>query len=244
MVWSKPLSWDTDFFKIQIARVDAEAPAGPPLRKTLRALFDGGTSLVYLFSDTPLPEEEFFGSSARAVDVGAKVYFSKALSERAPAPASVVSYPRGVTSDALYALALQSGMCSRFRLDPGFHPEDFERLYRRWIENAVDRVIADEVFVWQEGGVEKGMVTVGVRGGIGDIGLLAVDSGSRGRQIGQSLLRSAQNFLLDRGVRELGVWAQLRNTGACRFYEAQGFRRTACQYVYHCWAAEAFPAPL
>jgi dTDP-4-amino-4,6-dideoxy-D-galactose acyltransferase len=241
---SKPLPWDTDFFNIAIARVDAEAPAGPPLRKTLRAHFDGGTALVYLFSDTPIPEAEFLGSAARTVDVGAKVYYAKALSEWEKVPVQVSSYPRGTVSDALYALALQSGICSRFRLDPGFRPGDFERLYRRWIENAVGRVIADEVFVWREGGVEKGMVTVGVRGEIGDIGLLAVDSESRGRQIGQSLLRSAQNFLLDRGVRELGVWAQLRNTGACRFYEAQGFRRAACQYVYHCWAGASLPAPL
>jgi ribosomal protein S18 acetylase RimI-like enzyme len=122
------------------------------------------------------------------------------------------------------------------------------------MENSLDGLIADRVFVYREAGVIKGMVTCkitgptagqqeGEEGGPGDrqagrvgsIGLIATGAAHQGKGIGRSLLRATDHYYRANGVETSTVVTQKTNIQACLFYEKEGFTEYKRQFVYHLW---------
>lgn len=64
---------------------------------------------------------------------------------------SIVPYTAAAPDSELLSLALNSGEFSRFKLDPLFSAELFEKLYTRWITRSVRKEIAWQVLVAKEG---------------------------------------------------------------------------------------------
>jgi len=178
-----------------------------------------------------------------------KATFSRSLagvsySRGAQAPGlecSVVPYTSSVVSAELYELAISAGAYSRFRLDPHFSRQQFEAMYRVWIERSVSQEMADAVLVATAGcGGESderlaGMVTVATSVGVGKIGLIAVSASSRGKGVGSSLLLAAHQWMQERGARQARVVTQLDNPAACRLYERGGYSLSALEHIHHFW---------
>lgn len=78
-------------------------------------------------------------------------------------------------------LAVTSGEWSRFRVDTNIPTHVYTSIFEAWINNSVNRSIADEVFVASlaSTGEDVGFVTVKRREHIVNIGLLAVDGNFR-----------------------------------------------------------------
>ncbi|MFC7666941.1 GNAT family N-acetyltransferase [Hymenobacter humi] len=132
---------------------------------------------------------------------------------------------------------MQAGHQSRYQTDPRFAPDVYERLYTRWIENSVSGQAAREVLVYRSalGAPEAGLVTLRLKNGRVDIGLLAVDAHVRGQAIGARLVAAAQQRARAWGHAGVQVVTQLSNAGACRFYERCGFRAERVENIYHLW---------
>jgi dTDP-4-amino-4,6-dideoxy-D-galactose acyltransferase len=136
------------------------------------------------------------------------------------------------TSDLL-ELALLSGEHSRFRLDPVLSHR-FRDLYEEWLRKSLDRRIADEVFSFQgDENHSKGFITLKAHPDSVVVGLIAVDPEEQGKNIGSSLMRSTENWAFERGLENVNVATQKRNSGACRFYERNGYHIDSIQYIYH-----------
>ena len=112
------------------------------------------------------------------------------------------------TTDELDKLAIQSGIYSRYKVDPNIAPEHFEKLFKLWILKSVNRTLAENVFVSMDGEKIVGMVTVGMKNGRGGIGLVAVDERMRGKNVGVSLTRVAQKWAVGKGCRHAQVVTQ------------------------------------
>jgi dTDP-4-amino-4,6-dideoxy-D-galactose acyltransferase len=78
-------------------------------------------------------------------------------------------------------LAVTSGEWSRFRVDTNIPTHVYTAIFEAWINNSVNRSIADEVFVASlaSTGEDVGFLTVKRRGNVINIGLLAVDGNFR-----------------------------------------------------------------
>lgn len=148
---------------------------------------------------------------------------------------SVTPYLFEEPEPTLLKLALESGAFSRFRCDPLFPPELFEKLYYHWMIRAVRKEIAWEVLVVKDMGGTCGVVTLGAKEERGDIGLLAVSSRARGRGFGKCLMRAAEKSFIKHGYAEVQVVTQKRNVIACRLYESFGYRVEKIENVYHFW---------
>jgi dTDP-4-amino-4,6-dideoxy-D-galactose acyltransferase len=132
-------------------------------------------------------------------------------------------------------LAIQSGHYSRYKVDPGFSPTYFERMYNIWLERSVSGAIAKEVIVFKDDGKELGFATIGIKNGRANIGLIAVDADSRSKGIGAHLINAAVAKSKDWGVDQIDVVTQKDNIGACRFYERSGFVQEKIEHIYHIW---------
>lgn len=238
----QPLPWDSDFLGYGTGRLVAGQLSAEALQEQIEAARAAGMRLLYLVA---APDDAL--SNASALAAGAwladrKVTFAMpvaAAESQQPVPAAI----HGTTTwtPRLESLALQSGEYSRFRLDPHFAPEVFTGLYGLWLRNSLSHQIAREVLIFEGAGEEgapadaRGLLTLGLKNGRADIGLLAVDAAARGQRIGQQLVAVARQRTAAWGLAELQVVTQLDNEPACGFYQRCGFREWQVEHIYHLW---------
>lgn len=237
------LPWDSDRFGFPVARiVSLQNPAKlPGMLNEMRRLRIG---LVYL----SVPAHDPVLSASLLAECNGRLVDSRityvadlagiASSEQTRAPNReplIVEYPKGDVEDSLLLLARESGIFSRFRVDPRINPAVFESIYDAWIRRSAQREIADEVYVHRHGDGIAGFVTVGTRGNRSDIGLLAVGEQFRGRGVGGALVRRAHSWARSRGLLLAQVVTQRANRAACDLYESAGYAIESIEHVYHFW---------
>lgn len=147
--------------------------------------------------------------------------------------------------DQLRALAVASGAYSRFNLDKGLSQEGFEGMFEAWLNNSLNKTMADAVFMACDADKNNevvGLITVKRKDLNVNIGLLAVAESHRRMGIAQCLLSRAVLFALEEvGYSEaatLNVVTQGGNPPACQCYERFGFDLDTTQDVWHCWLPE------
>lgn len=226
------LDWDSDFFGKKIAKVYAEDIESAQL--LLNQCKEDQYEWVYLIlpSHTP-PMPPLQG--LYLVDHKTTYYRNLDPTASFSVHPAVVSYPAQPPSDELYELAFLSGSYSRFRIDPHCSQQQFEALYRIWIERSADRTIAQELFVYEDQGHAVGMITVAIRDQVGSIGLVAVHEQWAGKGVGKALLQTVFAYLQSKAVYQLTVVTQAQNRQACAFYEKNGFVIQIVEQIYHYW---------
>ena len=171
--------------------------------------------------------------------VDEKVTYLKQISNAIHATQShsyvIASYLLTEPEPTLISLALESGVYSRFKLDPSFPTELWEKLYTCWITRAVRKEIAWEVLVVKDGGDVLGVVTLGSKGKRGAVGLLGVEPKSRGMGIGTILISAGERCFAERGYADVQIVTQRSNTAACRLYESCEYQIEAIDNIFHFW---------
>ena len=212
----KPLKWDSEFFQLKIASVRCIPPFNVQALATLfEELKREGYDLVYLFAEgEPVPLSSLPGTCACELVDMKYTYRTDDLAAPEPAP-EVYSYDG--PPQELFSLAFQAGSHSRYRTDKNFAAGTFERFYRTWIVNSVNRQIADYVYVYPNGSAPGGFITLKIDDEIATIGLIATDPALRGRGIGTKLVGACKRTAALRGARTISVATQAANVDACAF---------------------------
>lgn len=228
------LEWDSNFLNIPTARISTDSTDIAHIADMLEELKNKKIKLVYLITSQPFTPDTF---PFDFKNVGGKVLYHKPLTGTQHAVNEAIqAFKNSVPDNTLYNLALQSGLYSRFKLDDRLPANCYEKLYNIWIENSVNKSIADEVLTYKVEAQTAGMVTLGRnKQGWGDIGLIAVDSTFRGQKIGQALIVAAQQYFIEKGISDLGVETQTGNKAACHFYEKMGFKAIQTEFINHFW---------
>lgn len=234
------LPWDSEFFSISVAQIAPEAFKHDELEGILHELKRGGVSLAYWAVDVGEVEAKKAAERLGGVLVDRKVTYGVNLDQAPPDRAgedvaSIRVFDENIPSAKLFDLALQSGVYSRFNVDPKIPNERFESLYRIWIERSVNRTVADIVYVSDSDGQMHGMITAGQKNGCGFIGLLAVDESMRGRNIGMALVDQAKQWFVEKGLKYAEVVTQGDNVAGCRLYEKCGFKLEKASNFFHFW---------
>lgn len=229
------LEWDTNTFGFKTARIIPERLEAEALQQTLATLRDLGVTLAYWMSpSTELASRALAETSGGAL-VDQKVTYVGAIDDLAGEAPRVVEYGGPPDAPDLLSLALESGQYSRFRVDPRFPRQGFERLYHQWIINSVQRLIAETTLVTRSGDQLTGMVTVGEKSGRADIGLIAVSAAARGQGLATQLVRAANTWGESHGYAIGQVVTQGANLPACRLYERCGYTKEKSEDVFHFW---------
>ena len=229
------LDWDTNTFGFKTARILPERLEGEALRQILSDLRGLGVVLAYWILPSTEPSALDLAASHGGVRVDQKVTYVGATATLAGESAGVVEYAGPADAPDLLALALESGQYSRFRVDPRFPRQGFERLYHQWIINSVNHSIAEITLVTRSQDTLTGLVTVGEKAGRADIGLIAVSAEARGQGLATRLVRAANAWGHDRGYAVGQVVTQGANLPACRLYERCGYSLEKSEDVFHFW---------
>ena len=219
------LKWDSDFFNINIGEI-----INPDTNFiVLKENFD----LIYLKREKNC-EAKIEGYVNSFTET--KVLFSKLIDQKREINQNVFSISEtNFNIDDLYNLAFESGKMSRFNLDKKFGRTKFEELYVKWVDNSINKVFADDVFVYQENNKTLGFITYKIDEDFSTIGLIAVDSFSQGKGIGGKLIDAVENKLNSNGVFKLIIPTQLENTKACSFYEKKEYKICQTTVIKHYW---------
>lgn len=234
------LNWDSNFFNIKICAIKGTISDANELTEVLQELKKLNIKLSYYSSVIPLNELQHFSELYDIYLVDKKITYLKKINKNIPYVKSVTEYKRDYPEDALIALAIQSGIYSRFNVDKKIGRIKYEELYKEWIINSVNKKLAKEVLVYEENGIIAGFITLGEKKSIADIGIIAVDSDYRGRGIGQSLMTSAENWFANNSFNQIQVVTQGNNLPACKLYERCGYTIDKIEYFYHLWKKDNF----
>jgi dTDP-4-amino-4,6-dideoxy-D-galactose acyltransferase len=231
------LEWDSEFFGYNIAGIKAFELGLARLNNIIGELREKDFKLAYCFVD---PVDKISTHSLKKVPgllVDEKITYSIPIIEENSFPISdnIVPYDLKYTSEKLISLALQSGLYSRFKIDPNFLNKEFEKLYLEWIEKSVAKILSNEVLIYKENQDILGFVTLVLHNNTGKIGLIAVDENQRGKAIGKKLIGAALLYFKENKVNQVEVVTQKANNIACKFYESCGFKIKSIVNIYHLW---------
>jgi len=231
------LPWDSKTFGYTVASIEQTTRTKKELAAIIADLKEHQVHLAYWMIDPEDRESVAAASINGGFLADQKVTFVRAVGDELVQDDDngIVSYLHRELNDRVLSLALQSGVYSRYKVDPHFVKGEFETLYRAWIEKSLRGDIAEDVLVCEEGKGVAGLITVGTKNGRGDIGILSVDENFRGKAIGSRLVQAALSHFHARGHASCQVVTQKGNEGACRFYRKCGFEEERTWNVYHFW---------
>lgn len=231
------LKWDSNFFGFGVAKISGTEKNDGELRQTLSHLKQKDVRLVY-FSISP--QDKSGNESAKkngGLLVDVKRTYERAYKvgfERFSENNYIKLYESNLLTDSLISLSLQAGIYSRYKSDIHFSEAQYQELYTLWIENSVNKSIADKIFVYKKTDDIIGLLTLAFKKDHAEIGLVSVDERYRGKKIGSALLETAisESFFKSFPCR---VVTQKANTAACALYEKYDFGLIDEDNFYHFW---------
>lgn len=222
----KHLVWDSSFFNKKIGLLELSNDSN---FSGIQNDFD----LIYVVSDQDIAIE--IKDYKQSYSENKIVFTKKVVQKNGSKDANVFLVLEDSTREEIYGLAFESGKFSRFKLDPNFDQGEFEKLYKKWVDNSFNEEFADAVLVYKEQNKILGFVTYKVCDKMATIGLIGVCTKHQGKGIGKKLIQYVEKELANKGVNELRIPTQLQNELACKFYTKMGYEIIENKILKHYW---------
>lgn len=230
------LDWDSKFFgyKIGMSYFDHSKESVVELIENSQKC---GYKLVYIFYLAPKELDKALLKNNKIALVDQKITYQKNIltTEHVSKDTHITSFRNSSVTDNLLHLTLQSGVYSRYKLDKHFSNNEYEKLYTHWLQESLNGNLADDVFIYQEGDQQLGILTIKFLPEWSEIGLLAVDERHRGKSIGTSLMHHAIHATKEKNLTKIKVATQKQNSAACSFYAKHHFTVESVVNIYHLW---------
>jgi len=230
------LEWDSRFFGIKIAKVN-RFNSEDELSYILNEITQLQIKLLYFFVE---PNDIFSNLLLKKLNanlVDEKLTYILDIKNIIVTENNqhVKPYWDNELTEELKRISIQTSEFSRFRVDKRIGDELCDKLYLEWINNAVNKVFNDSLYVYSENSTIEGLVSLKNMPNSGSISLIGVDNKSRGKNIGTLLIKKAIAHYLELGFSKLEVVTQKANIPACKFYEKNGFIIKSINNIYHLW---------
>jgi len=219
-----PLSWESEFFRLQSAKLTLDDSAGDV---TAQALAAYALVQVKVAADQ-LPTLDALSALGFRLAEGETDVCIDVVAQDSALTAGRLAVPEEIHD--VVAIARQVFHLSRFRA-PWYQPDDSARFYAMWAEKAVLGTF-DHLCLWAEDqGKDAGFVTLRkLSTDEARIGLLAVRPECQGRGVGKILMAAAKQWCAEQGVLRLHVATQTGNLAALNLYLARGGKVTRMAY--------------
>lgn len=229
------VSWDTNFFGFQVARVKANIITKKAGVSQLSELYNDDIKLAYYVGKMPLDENLLKNDYFDIHRVITRVPIMKNLVEIKYDHDKIFSYSKDYPDEDLIKLAQLAGAQGRFGKDPNISEQQCNDIFKNWIINSVNRKMASDVLVYKEDGRIIGFSTLQVGNGVGYAPLFAVAREFEGRGISFALMKAAESVMFSKGVTKVLSGTQNLNLKALAIYRRYGFEIREPEYVYHFW---------
>ena len=221
--------WDTENFGFNIGKCNLTNLTPTLLNDIITTSRVNNYKLIYIESihKNPIFNNILFCDERR-------IYQKKRKNKTNISFYPISQYNKLDISDTLLELALECGKYSRFHLDSNFPNKCFEILYKKWIENSLNKKIASNILTYNEDTKPIGLLSYRNEDNKSTLGLFSVLKDAQNQGIGQRLFQFYENSLSN-SIEILEVITQGVNKKACSFYEKNGYLLTSTSYIYHLW---------
>ncbi len=232
----KHLEWDSEFFGFPVGIV--KILSEPDWKNFIIEYGDlfSRYKLIYFITDEALVIPNRILERYNGHYINQRILYRKAIKQsHIILPASIEEYTDPKLTPEFLQLAYTSGSFSRFKIDQNMPDGKFGELYKIWIQNSLDKKIADKVFVSTHNNKISAMVSCKDTGTVCNIGLVAVGASEQGKGTGRFLIKKVEEHAYNSGLKEVRVPTQSNNINACNFYEKLGFISIETTNYYHFW---------
>lgn len=231
------LIWDSNFFELNIGRyiVDDECNFDPiKFQKEAKQNYD----LVYVFCHKKmLSLSKAFDANLDLVDI--IMTMSMPLMKNNYLD-NGFDYRTTLTQDEIngcYEIAEQTSVVSRFFNEPLIGPEKAKALYRKWIDNSLNKSYCDGILLVKSNEIITGIHTIKTDYSekTGFCSLIGVNKNYKGLGIGKNLWEQAFGYWTLLGdINRCKVPFSLKNIESFNFHLKIGFNKIEeIKYVYH-----------
>ena len=198
----------------------------------------GEYDLVYAIAkeDDTVLQNHYSSLGGRLVDNKVLLSLNLDLRNKVEIPTQVKRKVSCENDENFFDVVIQSGIDSRFKVDPLFPNELFEKLYRKWGAESFGGQMGDEVFIYEIDSKIAGLVTLKFLNKTVKVSLIAVDSKFRNKGIGASLINKVIDRGMEKGFESIDVITQADNEVAMKFYKGCGFEVQSVEKIYHYWS--------
>ena len=233
------LAWDSDFFGFQVGTLHGGVLTPSILRFALAKCQEKNVACMYFLAHGADQQTLALadGNGFRWVDE--RLTFIRA---HGPADASSnpdLSHIRKATLNDCPILGETAGDAyefSRYYFDGNFPRDLCHKFYRDWIQKSVTGSFDDVVFVAEVEGQVAGYISCRrASSNLGQIGLVGISKGYRGRGLGAALLQRALLWFDEEDLPRVEVVTQGRNLPAQQLYRGAGFALERSERWYHKW---------
>lgn len=231
------LIWDSNFFELNIGRhiIDDERYFDPiKFREEAKNNYD----LVYVFSfQNMISSSKAFDANLDLVDIMLTMSMPFTKNNYSD---NGFDCRTSLTNDEIngcYEIAEQTSVVSRFYNEPLIGPEKSKALYRKWIDNSLNKSFGDGILIEKSNEIITGIHTIKTDHSekTGLCSLIGVNKDYKGLGIGRNLWEQA-----------FGYWSLLGNISRCKvpfsikniesfnFHLKIGFNKIEeIKYIYH-----------
>jgi dTDP-4-amino-4,6-dideoxy-D-galactose acyltransferase len=238
MEYLDKLNWDSKFFKKNIFSLTLnKQPQSSSQIENM--LIKNDTDLCYIKSKTKIGLNDF--KAYKNTYSSKQNIFRKKSNEGAFSEYSNGIYLYNHKNDKQFyeqiiELAFLSGHKSRFKKDKRFNQNEFEKLYKNWIDNTINKSFGDDLLLYVDSGELSGLITFSSKDEIAKVGLVAVKPTFQGFGIGHKLIKSFEKYyIINKNINFFEITTQEDNKAASSLYKKNGYTLIDEIYIYHIW---------
>lgn len=232
----KPLPWDSEFFGIQIGRIDFDTVDEAAILECEQEARQHGISCLYASLEPvdPTASHHLQSLGYRLLEVGT-VLDLQASEPPIPRPPNI-NVRLGTPDDlpAMTGLIDSLTTWSRFAHDPRFGLEAARRLQHAWVERAAGDATGERSLLLAE--ADDSIVAFLTRCRTPEPVIDTIGTTARGSGAAGYLVECSRSW--GEGTMPLGGPIAARNVAALRFVGGCNYRTLRVRYLYHRWLDE------
>src|SRR5690606_20636189 len=232
------LEWDSDFFGIKIGRliINDEKYFDPIIFK--KEVKKNNFNLVYVFKlDKMLPWDKTLNSDLKLVDIQPTMSMKFNSSSYKGLQYDLKNHLTQKEIFESYEIAEETAVVSRFYNESLIGYNKTKALYRKWVDNTLNRSFSDGLFLERESGVITGLhiIKTDIINKIGFFTLTGVNSNYKRQGIGRKLWSQSFGYWANESnVEIIKSPLSFQNSESLNFHLKMGFNKIEeIKYIYH-----------
>lgn len=232
------LNWDSDFFGLKIGKVSITQDDEFDWCSFKETADTEKYELIYVFKfKKMLPWEIAIKAGLNLVDIHITMAKKFIKEDYLNIPYDFRTELTEAERNGCYAIADETAIVSRFYKEKNIGPNIAKKLYRKWIDNALNKSFADGLFLVKKVNSVVGIqvIKTDIENKVGFCSVIGVDSNYKGLGIGENLWEQSFGFWAnERNIVRCKVSLSFQNVESFNFHLKMGFNKIEeTKYIYH-----------
>ena len=232
------LLWDSEFFGINIGRLIVQNDKDFDALRFIQQADDEKYELIYVFKfQNMLPWDKVLNAKLELVDL--QITMSKAFHRE-----DFINFPYEIKNelsdkekDECYKIAEETSIVSRFYTEKKIGAPKAKELYRKWIDNSLNKSFSDGLFIIKDCNEIVGihLIKTDKKENVGYCSVIGVNPNKKRIQIGRKLWEQSFGYWANESKIEIcKVPFSILNLESFNFHLKMGFNKTEeIKYIYH-----------